>query len=104
MDWKQSRLQNLVRAFLAPKSPAEMQAFLRDLLTEGELFDLAKRLDTARMLTMNVPYPKIQEATGFSTTTIARVSRWLKNGMGGYTLVLSRLHPHTLRSHGRGVH
>ncbi len=102
MDWNTPRNKALVRAFLALKTPAETRAFLRDLMTEGEIADFAKRLETAEMLSAGVPYPAINKATGFSTTTIARVSDWLQNGKGGYATILARLH-HASRSPERGL-
>jgi TrpR-related protein YerC/YecD len=104
MNWDETRNKQFVRALLALNTPAEMRSFLRDLMTEGEIEDMAKRLETARMLSENATYPAVQEATGFSTTTIARVSKWLQEGEGGYATVLNRLHhAHTTASGGRGL-
>ena|SRR3989344_1588950 len=92
MDWKTLENKELVEALCVLKTPNEIRRFLRDLLTESEITDFAKRLQTARMLSEKAPYPVIQKATGFSTTTIARVSKWLQTGEGGYALVINRLH------------
>ena len=92
MDWKTLENKELVEALCVLKTPNEIRRFLRDLLTESEITDFAKRLQTARLLSEGVPYPVIQKATGFSTTTIARVSKWLQTGEGGYRLVINRLH------------
>lgn len=92
MDWKKSANNALVEAVLALKSPDEARRFLRDLLTEGEIEEFAKRLRTAAMLTDKIPYSWITRQTGFSSTTIARVSRWLRKGEGGYGLIIGRLH------------
>ena len=92
MTWNKQETNELIRALLTLKTPGEMQLFLSDILTTGEIEDFSKRLKTARLLTEGVPYPAIQKTTGFSTTTIARVSKWLQEGKGGYRLVLSRLH------------
>ena len=91
MDWKKAENRALVEAVLALKSPEEARAFLRDLLTEDEIIDFAKRLQTARMLADKKPYSEIQSVTGFSSTTIARVSKWLHHGKGGYSTVLQRV-------------
>jgi len=64
---------------------------LRDLLTEKEIKEFTNRWKVARMLDEKVPYEKIAKETGMSSTTIARVHKWLKNGMGGYKLILKRL-------------
>ncbi len=102
MNWQKPEMKQLVDGMLSLESPTEVRLFLRDLMTEGELEDFAKRLETARMLSAAIPYPSIQLVTGFSTTTIARVSKWLQTGGGGYNLVLNRLH-HTHSNTHSGV-
>lgn len=51
------------------------------------------------MLNKKLPYEQIAKETGMSSTTIARVQKWLTKGMGGYKLILKRLkkinHTHT---------
>ena len=42
------------------------------------------------MLDKKVPYEEIEKETGMSSTTIARIQKWLVNGMGGYRLILNR--------------
>ena len=103
MDWNTTQSKQLIQAFLALETPSEVQRFLRDLMTQSELMEFAKRLETARLLCAHESYPAIQKATGFSTTTIARVSKWLQEGTGGYGLILPRLHHHTPPSGGRGL-
>jgi len=60
------------------------------LLTEVEIYEFAERWKVARMLASGVPYTKIIRVTGLSSTTVARVARWVKKGTGGYRLVLQR--------------
>lgn len=91
MDWNKAENKQLLAAVLALKTPEETRRFLRDLLTESEIEEFSGRLKTARMLADKEPYSAIKRATGFSSTTIARVSKWLHHGMGGYELVLKRL-------------
>ena len=91
MDWKSRENKALIQAFLALQNADEAQRFLRDLLTEGEIEEFGKRLKTARLLEDKVPYSKIERETGLSSTTIARVARWLRRGGGGYRLILKRL-------------
>lgn len=52
--------------------------FLRDLLTEPELIEFNQRLIIAYMLSNKISYKKIEEETWASSTTIARVSKFLK--------------------------
>lgn len=59
-------------------------AFLEDLCTPREITDMAQRLVVARMLAGGSHYLEIQEVTGASATTIARVSKAWNYGSGGY--------------------
>lgn len=95
MDWNTKENKQLIEAILALKTSDEAKRFLRDLMTETEIIEFAKRLQTAELLSENVPYSIIEKKTGLSSTTIARVSKWLNNGMGGYQLMIARLHHHT---------
>ena len=103
MDWKQPRNKKLLQAILALKDTDEAQRFLRDLMTEGEIEEFAKRFQAAQMLVSETPYTTIRRETGLSSTTIARVSKWLQGELGGYRLVMNRLHHHASASRGRGL-
>ena len=85
-----AKLKSLYSAIMLLRTTDEVEAFFRDLMTETELKELAKRWTCARMLQAGEPYVKIIEATSLSSTTVARVSRYLKNGAGGYRLILKR--------------
>lgn len=82
---------SLYNAFLSLKTEDECQKFLRDLLTKTEIDEFANRWKVARMLHQKHSYKDIEEATGMSSTTIARISKWLSDGMGGYKLMLNRI-------------
>jgi len=92
MDWNSKENERLIKAILTLETPGEARRFLRDLMTENEIEEFEKRLQTAEMLSENVPYSVIEKKTGLSSTTIARVSKWLNNGMGGYKSVISKMH------------
>lgn len=81
----------LYKAILALKTENECKRFLRDLLTEKEIKEFTNRWKVARMLDKKVPYETIAKETGMSSTTIARVNKWLTNGKGGYKLMLKRI-------------
>lgn len=83
--------KTLYKAILSLKTERECKKFLRDLLTETEIKEFTNRWKVARLLNKKVPYEKIAKQTGMSSTTIARVKKWLTNGMGGYRLMLKRL-------------
>ena len=98
MDWKSAENKNLADTFMTLKNRDETARFLRDLLTEDEISEFSRRLAAARMLSQKRPYSSIVKTTGLSSTTVARVSKFLKRGAGGYKLVLNRLHhAHPLR-------
>lgn len=72
------------------ESPEEAARFLRDLCTNQEIRALSARWEVARLLDAGMHYHEIAERTGASTTTISRVSTWLRFGTGGYRLMLDR--------------
>ncbi|PIX62158.1 hypothetical protein CO057_00210 [Candidatus Uhrbacteria bacterium CG_4_9_14_0_2_um_filter_41_50] len=82
---------DLFKAILKLKDTDEARAFFRDLLTANEIVEFGQRWKVAQMLAEGISYTKIAEETGMSSTTIARVHKWLKKGMGGYKLILKRL-------------
>ena len=83
----------LIKAFAQLKSEKEVAAFLRDLLTAAEISEFSQRFQIAKLLwTTNLPYLKIAEKVGTSTTTVTRVSQWLyKESWQGYSAVLERM-------------
>ena len=89
--WDNQKTEDLIDAILALKNAKEAKFFLRDLLTEKELLELGNRWKAAKMLDSKIAYTKITEETGLSSTTVARISQWLKIGMGGYRLMLGRI-------------
>lgn len=91
MNWNTKANEALVGAIMSLKNAGEARRFLRDLLTENEIEEFGKRFETARLLSENVPYSVIEEVTGLSSTTVARVSKWLNGKEGGYRILLERL-------------
>ena len=87
------KTESMLRAILALKDMQEAKAFFRDLLTAAEVQESANRWTAAQMLHDKISYNTIQKATGLSTTTIARTSKWLKKGKGGFKLMVKRLKP-----------
>lgn len=80
----------LLDVVLKLTSTQEARAFFRDLLTEQEIVEFALRWKVVRLLNEGVPYTTIQKETGVSSTTIARISKWLQGGKGGYRTMLGR--------------
>lgn len=93
--WKNKQTKELFEAILELQNTTEAQNFFRDLLTEQEIIEFANRWKAAKMLSEKIPYTKIIDKTGLSSTTIARISKWLQSGKGGYSLMINRLHHHS---------
>lgn len=85
------KINELMEAIVLLQTPNETGKFFRDLLTENELIEFGNRWKAARMLWKKESYLDIAKETGLSSTTIARVSKWLNNGKNGYKLVLNRI-------------
>ncbi|MCH7605362.1 hypothetical protein IID24_05235 [Patescibacteria group bacterium] len=90
-NWDNKTTEELLEVVCALKTKKEAKKFLRDLLTPQEIIEFSKRWQAARMLSESISYSAIEKKTGLSSTTIARVSRWLNKGMGGYKLMIQRL-------------
>ena len=89
--WDNPDTDALARAVALLENPSEAKRFLRDLLTPDELIEFGHRFRAARLLAKDVHYAAITEDTGLSSSTIARVQKWRKDGYGGYKIVLTRL-------------
>ena len=81
----------LVEAILSLKNEEECRAFLEDVMTGKEIQDCGQRLLVAQLLSRQMVYSRIAEATGASSATISRVNRCYMYGAGGYRTVLPRL-------------
>ena len=75
------------------ESADEAQRYIADLCTPGEIRALSERWHVARLLNeTDLSYREIHQETGVSTTTIARVARFLNNEPHqGYRLMLERM-------------
>ena len=90
-----SNVRALFQAILVLRNEDEAERFLRDLLTEEEIREFSRRWEVAQLLANKVSYVNIEEQTQMSSTTIARISKFLRGKIGGYQLVLDRLHHHS---------
>ena len=83
----------LYAALVTLETPHEIERFLRDLCTPGEIRTLAERWEIARLLDAGADsYRAIAEKTGASTATVARVARFLnQEPHQGYRAVLDRI-------------
>lgn len=74
-------------------------SFLRDLLSESEILEFSKRFEVANMLSEKIPYSKIEEKTWMSSTTIARVSKYLLWENKGYQEAINKLKSVSAKHH-----
>jgi TrpR-related protein YerC/YecD len=92
MNSKQKDVDDLFAAFTFLKTPEEIKRFMTDLCTPGEINAFAERWAIARLLEEGqLSYRDISAKTGASTTTVARVARFLRQEPHqGYKIVLDR--------------
>lgn len=64
--------------------------FLSNILTPGELEEIAQRLQIVKMLLDGIPQRTITEKLGVSIATVTRGSRELKYGKDGFIKVLKQ--------------
>ena len=88
--WFNDDIKDLVETILSLTNMNEAKSFLRDLLSEKELVEFGKRWKAAQMLHDGISYTEIVSHTGLSSTTVARISKWLHSGSGGYIAMLKR--------------
>lgn len=80
----------LYETLLKVENKEEMALFLDDLCTMKELESMAQRLKAAKMLLDNKTYNEIVEETDISSATLARVSKCVRYGQGGYKNVITK--------------
>ena len=88
---KAKDINKLYDAIVSIEERKECEEFLRDLLTETELNEVATRWLVARLLNKGTTYIEIENITGLSSTTVARVHKWLKKSKGGYVAMLDKI-------------
>lgn len=84
-------MKQLFTAIAEIRSHDEAAKFFRDLFTIAELNEFANRWQMVKRLVRGESYLDIAQALNVSTTTVSRVAHWLKEGMGGYEAVASRI-------------
>lgn len=90
-DLRTPEVEDLLRVLIGVEDTDTAFKLLEDLFTIREIKETSQRLWVARMLDSGKPYVAIEEATGASATTIARVSKALNYGTGGYRAALDVL-------------
>lgn len=81
----------LSAALLSLETEEECEKFLTDLMTVREISSMAQRISVAKLLRDKKTFTEIEEATGMSSATIARINKCLQYGADGYNLVLDKM-------------
>ena len=81
-DLRTPEVNDLLRVFATLGDEDTIYALLEDLFTIREIKETSQRLAVARLLAAGKSYAAIEEATGASATTIARVSKCLSSAVG----------------------
>ncbi len=90
-DIRTPDVENLLEVLAAIDDKDTLFALMEDIFTIREIRESSQRLAVARMLDDGKSYAQIEQATGASATTIARVSKCLSYGAGGYRAALDAL-------------
>ncbi len=90
-EMRTADVDNLLSVLAALDDEDTIFALLEDLFTPREIKETSQRLAVARLLAQGKPYSAIERETGASATTIARVSKCLTYGSGGYAAALGVL-------------
>ncbi len=96
--WTEKNTKQLAQVVCEISDVKTMQNFLRDVMTEKEIIEIAARLEAAKMLSRGEKYEKITTETKLSSRTVARISEWLQNGCNGYKEAISLINHHNLAS------
>ncbi len=84
-------VDDLLRVLATIDDPDKVFELLEDLFTIREIRETSQRLAVAHLLDAGKSYAAIEKETGASATTIARVSKCLTYGSGGYRAALDVL-------------
>lgn len=76
-------LQDLVTHLAGLKTPEKIEDFLRGILTEVELGEVATRLQIVKLLKAGMPQKEIAERLGVGIATVTRGSKEVQKGMFG---------------------
>ncbi len=84
-------VEDLLTVFAKLDKQDEIYQLIEDVFTIREIKEISQRLAVAQMLAEGQSYALIEQNTGASATTIARVSKCLSYGSGGYARALKIL-------------
>jgi TrpR-related protein YerC/YecD len=86
----QPMLEELYAELIKLETVEECESFLSDLCTMKELLSMGQRLKAAKMLLEGKTYNEVIEETDISSATLARVSKCIRYGDGGYANIIKK--------------
>jgi TrpR-related protein YerC/YecD len=92
--WQSNMPTQLAKTMTSIDDEQVMRDFLRDVMTEKEIIEIAARLEAARLLSRGETYKNVIKNTKLSSRTVARISDWLQSGRTGYSTVLVQMGSH----------
>lgn len=90
---KQTTKENMDELFsLVAKinDASDVEKLFLDLCTFTEVEQMATRLKCAKLLKSGLTYTQVMEEADISSATLARVSRCVSHGSGGYNSVIDK--------------
>jgi TrpR-related protein YerC/YecD len=89
--WASLHSKDLLKAFLSLHDEEEAKSFFRDLMTEKEIAEFDMRWEVAKLLDEGKTFTEIEQLLGITAKPITRVNKWLKEGTGGYKMMIERM-------------
>ena len=87
---KKKDYKELFDEILKLESEEECEKFFADLCTINELDAMLQRIKAAKMLLEDKTFQEVIKETQISSATLARVSKCIKYGDGGYKEILEK--------------
>ena len=87
---KKNDYSELYAEILKLESIEECEKFFDDLCTINELEAMLQRIKAAKMLLENKTFQEVTAETKISSATLARVSKCIKYGDGGYKDIINK--------------
>lgn len=87
---KKNDYHELYEQFLKLETLEECEKFFDDLCTIKELDSMLQRIKAAKMLLEDKTFIEVTNATKISSATLARVSKCIKYGDGGYKDIIEK--------------
>ena len=89
-DKEQKMVVELYEEIIKLETIEECDKFFDDLCTMKEKWAMGQRLKAAKMLLQGKTYNEVIEETEISSATLARVSKCVRYGDGGYENIIKK--------------